>query len=138
EPVRRHERESPGELIHIDIWKLGCFTKVSHRICGCFPSHPNREGLGWEFVHGCATVCNTSARDAIRQGQTEKRGASSRRCLYQPTPEATKPRIAGGRATDLAAPLQLAQATCQPEGADTDQPIRYDPRQPPVTPWRGA
>jgi len=32
EPVRRYEREHPGELIHIDIKKLGRFNRVGHRI----------------------------------------------------------------------------------------------------------
>ncbi len=34
EPVRRYEREHPGELIHIDIKKLGCFDRVGRRITG--------------------------------------------------------------------------------------------------------
>ena len=34
EPVRRYEREHPGELIHIDIKKLGRFDTVGHRITG--------------------------------------------------------------------------------------------------------
>lgn len=57
EPIRRYERENPGELIHIDIKKLGRFDAVGHRITGDRrgQSHPRarREGLGWEFVHVC-------------------------------------------------------------------------------------
>ena len=34
EPVRRYEREQPGELIHIDIKKLGRFDAIGHRITG--------------------------------------------------------------------------------------------------------
>ncbi len=34
EPVRRYERELPGELIHLDIKKLGRFEAVGHRITG--------------------------------------------------------------------------------------------------------
>ena len=34
EPVRRYEREKPGEMIHIDIKKLGRFDRVGHRITG--------------------------------------------------------------------------------------------------------
>jgi transposase len=34
EPVRRYEREHPGEIIHIDIKKLGRFEQVGHRITG--------------------------------------------------------------------------------------------------------
>jgi len=51
EPVRRYEREHPGELIHIDIKKLGRFDRVGHRITGNRQS--NSRGIGWEFVHVC-------------------------------------------------------------------------------------
>src|SRR3954471_24478352 len=53
EPERRYERENPGEIIHIDIKKLGRFERVGHRITGD-PSGPNKSrGAGWEFVHVC-------------------------------------------------------------------------------------
>ncbi len=51
EPVRRYERARPGEMIHIDIKKLGRFNTVGHRITGD-PSPPYKSrGAGWEFVH---------------------------------------------------------------------------------------
>ncbi len=57
EPVRRYEREHPGELIHIDIKKLGRIDGIGHRITGDRRGQSNRrargEGLGWEFVHVC-------------------------------------------------------------------------------------
>jgi transposase InsO family protein len=57
EPVRRYERDHPGELIHIDIKKLGRIDGVGHRITGDRRGQSNRrargEGLGWEFVHVC-------------------------------------------------------------------------------------
>lgn len=53
EPVRRYERESPGELIHIDIKKLGRFEQVGHRITGDRTGQSNSRGVGWEFVHVC-------------------------------------------------------------------------------------
>jgi len=54
EPVRRYEREKPGELIHIDIKKLGRIGSVGHRITGRYPGAVNRHhGIGWEFVHVC-------------------------------------------------------------------------------------
>jgi transposase InsO family protein len=52
EPVRRYEREAPGELIHLDIKKLGKFGKVGHRITGRGRQGVSR-GIGWEFVHVC-------------------------------------------------------------------------------------
>jgi transposase InsO family protein len=57
EPVRRYEREHPGELIHIDIKKLGRFEEVGHRITGDRRGRnarrARREGPAWEFVHVC-------------------------------------------------------------------------------------
>ena len=54
EPVRRYERENPGELIHIDIKKLGRIGSVGHRITGRQTGVVNRHlGIGWEYVHVC-------------------------------------------------------------------------------------
>src|ERR1700759_4917679 len=39
EPIRRYERATPGEMIHIDIKKLGRFAKIGHRITGDRPGH---------------------------------------------------------------------------------------------------
>ena len=51
-PVRRYERQHPGELIHIDIKKLGRFDRVGHRITGD-RRQGNSRGAGWEYVHVC-------------------------------------------------------------------------------------
>jgi len=53
EPVRRYERDHPGEMIHIDIKKLGRFNKVGHRITNDRVGQSNSRGIGWEFVHVC-------------------------------------------------------------------------------------
>jgi transposase InsO family protein len=54
-PVIRYEREQPGELIHIDIKKLGRIDGVGHRITGDRTGQSNRRaagrGLGWEYLH---------------------------------------------------------------------------------------
>ena len=51
EPPRRYQRDRPGELIHIDIKKLGKFNKIGHRITGDRTGQSNSRGVGWEFVH---------------------------------------------------------------------------------------
>jgi len=53
EPVIRYEREKPGEMVHIDIKKLGKFNRVGHRITGDRHGQSNARGIGWEFVHVC-------------------------------------------------------------------------------------
>lgn len=50
-PVVRYQRERPGELIHIEVKKLGRIEAVGHRITGD-PRH-RRRGAGWEYVHVC-------------------------------------------------------------------------------------
>jgi transposase InsO family protein len=51
EPVRRYERERPGELIHIDIKKLGRFERTGHRITGDRAGQSKSRGIGWEYLH---------------------------------------------------------------------------------------
>ena len=53
EPVRRYERKHPGELIHIDIKKLGRFNRPGHRVTGDRTGQSNSRGVGWEFLHVC-------------------------------------------------------------------------------------
>ena len=54
-PVIRYEREQPGELIHIDIKKLGRIDGIGHRITGDRTGQSSRRaagrGLGWEYLH---------------------------------------------------------------------------------------
>ena len=50
EPVRRYQRERPGELLHLDIKKLGRFDHPGHRVTGTRRGCRNR-GAGWDFVH---------------------------------------------------------------------------------------
>jgi transposase InsO family protein len=66
--VIRYQRDRPGELIHIDIKKLGRIDGVGHRITGDRTGQSNRRalgrGLGWEFVH-------VAVDDASRLAYTE-------------------------------------------------------------------
>ena len=59
EPANRYERPLPGELIHIDVKKLGKIGRPGHRV------HGNRttrsRGIGWEFVHVCVDDCTRLA-----------------------------------------------------------------------------
>src|SRR3954470_16422610 len=59
EPPNRYERRRPGELIHVDIKKLGRIIKPGHRVTGkrtnarnTYTPDGRRIGdAGWEFVH---------------------------------------------------------------------------------------
>src|SRR5712671_866419 len=50
-PRPRYERASPGEIIHIDIKKLGRFNRTGHRITRDVVGHSGTGRPGWEFVH---------------------------------------------------------------------------------------
>lgn len=50
-PVVRYERDRPGELIHIDIKKLGRIDGIGHRITGDRRGQSNKRGTGWEHLH---------------------------------------------------------------------------------------
>jgi transposase InsO family protein len=52
-PARRYERENPGDMIHLDIKKLGRFDRVGHRVTGDRRGQSNARGIGWEHVHVC-------------------------------------------------------------------------------------
>jgi transposase InsO family protein len=76
EPVRRYERQHPGELIHIDIKKLGRFHQIGHRITGdrTRQSSPRGrgEGAGWEFVHVCIDDASRMAFTRIMPDEKAK------------------------------------------------------------------
>ena len=49
EPVRRYVHDHPGDLLHLDVKKLGRIAGIGHRITG--DRRGRRQGAGWEFVH---------------------------------------------------------------------------------------
>jgi transposase InsO family protein len=51
EPPNRYERSTPGELIHIDIKKLGRFARAGKRATGGGIGKSTPSGMGWEAVH---------------------------------------------------------------------------------------
>ncbi len=48
-PANRYEHEAPGDLLHLDIKKLGRFERPGHRVTG--DRQQNTRGAGWEYVH---------------------------------------------------------------------------------------
>jgi transposase InsO family protein len=78
EPIRRYERERPGELIHIDIKKLGKFNRIGHRITGDRRGQSNLraqgKGTGWEFIHVCIDDASRIAFSQVMKN--EKKGCA--------------------------------------------------------------
>ena len=61
EPVVRYERARPGELLHVDIKKLGRIRGIGHRITGRGPGTYGGRGAGWECVHVALDDCTRLA-----------------------------------------------------------------------------
>ena len=51
DPPNRYCRRHAGELLHIDIKKLGRFNVPGHRVTGRGKGHHGNRGIGWEFVY---------------------------------------------------------------------------------------
>jgi transposase InsO family protein len=49
--VQRYEHSRPGEMIHLDIKKLGRIDGIGHRITG--DRSKRKRGAGWEYLHVC-------------------------------------------------------------------------------------
>jgi len=68
EPAQRYERSRPGELIHIDVKKLGRMSRPGWRMTGGRHRRGDRgyhvakaKGVGWEFVHVAIDDCTRLA-----------------------------------------------------------------------------
>ena len=76
--MRRYERANPGELIHMDIKKLGRIDGVGHRISGDRRGQSNRRargvGLGWEFAH---VAIDDHSRIAFAEMKPDEKTTSS-------------------------------------------------------------
>ena len=73
EPVRRYQRERPGELIHIDIKTLGRFARPGHRVTRGRAGNRNT-GAGWDFVH---VAIDDATRLAYAEAPPDERRASA-------------------------------------------------------------
>jgi transposase InsO family protein len=79
EPIRRYERAAPGEIIHIDIKKLGKFSRIGHRITGDRNGQSNTRGVGWEYVH---LAIDDHSRLAYSEILPDEKRASCLRFLF--------------------------------------------------------
>jgi transposase InsO family protein len=66
--IVRYQRAHPGELIHIDIKKLGRIDGVGHRITGDRTSR--KRGLGWEHLHVAIDDCSRLAYTELLPAET--------------------------------------------------------------------
>jgi len=71
EPPNRYERSRPGELIHIDVKKLGRFGAAGKRVIG---NRSGKPGYGWECCHVCV---DDATRLAYVEVLGDERGETS-------------------------------------------------------------
>ena len=79
QPIRRYQYQEPGELIHIDIKKLGRFEHVGHRITGDRKGQSKSRGVGWEFVH---VVIDDASRIGFCQIHPDEKAQSAAAFLH--------------------------------------------------------
>ena len=76
--VGRYEYANPGDLLHLDIKKLGRFWKPGHRVTG--DRQQCSDGAGWEFMH---VAIDDASRLAFTSLHPDERGSSACRALLQ-------------------------------------------------------
>ena len=70
-PDNRYEHEAPGDLLHLDIKKLGRFKRPGHRVTGT-RQHCKNRGAGWEYVHVAIDDHSRIAFSSIHSDETGK------------------------------------------------------------------
>jgi len=65
--VVRYERRRPGELVHLDTKKLGCISRIGHRIHG--DRRKRARGIGWEYLHVCIDDATRIAYAEMSSGE---------------------------------------------------------------------
>jgi len=77
-PENRYEYALPGQLLHLDIKKLGRIGSPGHRVTGD-RSHRHR-GIGWEYVH---LAIDDHSRVAFASIAPDERGTSACKALIR-------------------------------------------------------
>jgi transposase InsO family protein len=67
-PVQRYEHARPGDLLHLDIKKLGRIARPSHRVTG--NRRDSVSGIGWEYLHVAIDDHSRIAFSAIYPDET--------------------------------------------------------------------
>jgi len=67
-PVQRYEHAAAGDLLHLDIKKLGRIVRPSHRVTG--DRRDSVDGAGWEYVHVAIDDHSRIAFSAIYPDET--------------------------------------------------------------------
>lgn len=77
DPVQRYEHAAPGDLLHIDVKKLGRIARPSHRVTG--NRRDTVEGAGWEYLF---VAVDDHARIGFSGVYAEERAATASQFLH--------------------------------------------------------
>jgi transposase InsO family protein len=77
-PVRRYQWARPGDLVHLDVKKLGRIGRIGHRITG--NRRTRVRGIGWEFVH---VAVDDASRLAYAEILGDEGGATTTTFLWR-------------------------------------------------------
>ena len=66
--IVRYQWPCPGQLLHMDVKKLGKFTEPGHKVTGDRARRSRR--VGWEYVHSIVDDCSRAAYSEIHDDET--------------------------------------------------------------------
>lgn len=104
-PDNRYEHAASGDMLHLDIKKLGRFKRPGHRVTGDRRKTPKR-GPGWEYVHVAIDENSRIAFASIHPDET-----------------ACQPRLSTSNQPDRPSreqPTGFTQLVSDPEAGDVD------------------
>lgn len=75
EKIRRYERGKPGELIHIDIKKIGRIGGIGHRFTGGIRKNHGKREKGWQYIHAAVDDHSRLAYVEVLDNETARTSA---------------------------------------------------------------
>ena len=123
EPANRYERKRPGELLHIDIKKLGRIARPGHRVTG--NRRKRRRGIGWEYVHVCVDDATRLAYVEVLEDEKAATAVGLSPSRNRPLPRARDPNRAGHDRQRLLLPRHHPRPRLQstPDQTPTHPPL---------------
>lgn len=67
-PIQRYQWEKPGQMLHLDIKRLGKIDGVGHKKAGT--RQVRRRHPGWEYLHVCVDDASRAAYTAVLPDET--------------------------------------------------------------------
>ena len=138
-PVRRYEHPRPGDLLHLDIKKLGRFRRPGHRVTG--DRRHTSPGARWEYLLVCIDDHSRLAFSQLYPAQTAASASASVACSLT-TAGVTVPepsmRAAPNVACAIATPGPLPPLPMAKPNASSRSPCASGPGPTPTTPPHNA